>query len=109
MEKRLIPHKDNRLTLESFRAALQEIRAIRGNPAPFADHLYLIDDWLLDWIGLQEDDLALFDSLVQSASENLGECIMPVEVWDDLVSRGYLVKRSTSEVIDGNADTASGY
>lgn len=107
MENRLAPHKDNKLTPESFRAALQEIRAMRDSPIPHSDHLYLSDDWVLDWVGLHKDDSVLFDSLMQSTSENAGKCIMPIEVYDDLVSRGYLVRRSTLEALDGNADNAN--
>ena len=85
------------LTSASFRDAIQYMRALRDNPQPIiADRLFLAeeDDWILDWDGLREDDPNLFAAMMQSMSENNGECIVPVDVLESLVDRGYFVRRS---------------
>ena len=79
-------------TPTGFRDAIQRLRAMRDTPQPLLpDSLFLGDDWILDWDGLRKDDPQLFASMMQSTSENNGQCIMPVEVWQSLVERGYLM------------------
>ena len=82
------------LTPASIRAAVQHMRALQGTPQPvFADRFFLADDWIFDWDGLREDDPNLFALIMQSMAENNGEGVMPPDVWDSLVDRGYLVRR----------------
>ena len=80
------------LSSASFRAALQCIHALRDDPpTPRIDRFFLSGDWYCDWEGIRENNQALFDSMVQSTQEN-GDCTMPLDVWQSLVERGYLVR-----------------
>ena len=86
------------VTPVSFRAEMQRLRALRDNPEPVrADALFLADDWILDWKGVREDDPHLFAAMMQSTSDNNGQCVMPPDVWQSLVDRGYLVRRTMVE------------
>ena len=79
----------------SFRAEMQRLRALQDNPVPRIDRLFLADDWVLDWDGLRDEDPHLFASMMESTSDNDGQCVTPVEVWQSLVDRGYLRRDTT--------------
>ena len=85
---------DMTLTPASYRNAMQEIRAMRKTTMPVIDVLVYADHgWCFDFARLQKEDPTLAQYILQLQAENNGDIVIPPEIEEGLVQRGYMFKR----------------
>ena len=86
---------DNRhtesLNPTSFRAALHAMRALRDFPSAVYDSLPLDKRWEINWQRLAVENPALAEYIQQSQEENGGDIDLPLDVYEDMLSKGLLV------------------
>ena len=90
-------HFDNETTTPlspmSYREARQRMRAFKGDvpPIPQIDTLIYTDPyWHFDLARLVREDSALVRRILESPAEDNGDIILPPEIEEDLVRRGYI-------------------
>ena len=87
---------DNRhtesLSPTSFRAALHAMRAMRDFPAAAYDSLFLDPRWKINLERLIVENPALAEFIQQSQEENGGDIDLPLDVYEDMISKGLLVR-----------------
>ena len=86
---------DNRHTASlsptSFRAALYAMRALRDSPLPIYD-VIVSQRWDVNWERLTVENPALAEFIQQSQEENGGDIDLPLDVYEDMISKGLLVR-----------------
>ena len=86
---------DNRhaesLSPTSFRAALHAMRALRDSPLPIYDAI-MSQRWDVNWERLTVENPALAEYIQQSQEENGGDIDLPLDVYEDMISKGLLVR-----------------
>mgnify|MGYP001607005571 CR=1 FL=1 len=86
---------DNRhtesLSPTSFRAALHAMRALRDFPSAVYDTI-VSQRWDVNWERLTVENPALAEYIQQSQEENGGDIDLPLDVYEDMISKGLLVR-----------------
>lgn len=78
------------LSPEAFRQAFKQLRELRD--APFdPTHLELNPHLVLDWSGVEREDPDLFMRLLHAQEEGAGTVVLPVEMYQELLLRGFLM------------------
>ena len=83
---------------KKMRSGWNESRDRFGIPIEAYDTLIYTDpSWRFDFARLLKEDPALAQSLMQSKAENNGDIIVPPEIEEDLVRRGYIFEIDGAE------------